>query len=91
MRPTLSSGDFVFVDPKAFERQPPREGDVVVAKHPYRNQVLIKRVAGVAGDGLYLLGDQLDMSTDSRNFGKLCHSAILGQVKSRISSDKRGS
>ena len=81
----------MLVDPKAFEHQYPRPGDVVVAKHPYRDQVLIKRVAEVADDGLYLLGDQLDLSTDSRNFGKLDCSAILGQVKSRISNEKRES
>ena len=85
MRPTLSPGDFVLVDPLAFKDQPPRLGDVVIARHPYRAQMLIKRVSEIVDDGVILIGDQPEASSDSRGFGRIAFSAIIGQVTSRIS------
>ena len=85
MLPNLSPGDFVLVNPKAFQNELPVSGDVIVAQHPYRSKVLIKRVSEVVEDGVVLVGDNLDESTDSRSFGRLTFSAIVGRVTSRIS------
>ena len=85
MRPTLSPGDFVLVDPSAFRDKLPTSGELIVAQHPYRDQVIIKRVFEVVEDGVSLRGDNPDASSDSRNFGRVRFTAIIGRVTSRIS------
>ena len=85
MRPTLAPGDFILVNPLAFKDQSPSLGDVVVARHPSRAQMIIKRVSDIVDDGVIVIGDQPEMSSDSRGFGRITFSAIIGQVTSRIS------
>ena len=85
MRPTLSPGDFVLVNPMAFKDHPPRSGDVVVVQHPYRDQVIIKRVSEVVDGGIMVRGDHAEASSDSRAFGRIVSSAVLGRVTSHIS------
>jgi len=85
MLPNLSPGDFVLVNLNAFQDELPVSGDVIVARHPYRSKVLIKRVSEVVEDGVMIVGDNLETSTDSRSFGRLTFAAIVGRVTSRIS------
>ena len=85
MRPTLSPGDFVLVDPFAFKNELPVSGEVIVAQHPYRDQVIIKRVSEVVEDGVSLRGDNPDVSSDSRSFGRVRFATIIGRVTSHIS------
>ncbi|MEO0539066.1 MAG: nickel-type superoxide dismutase maturation protease [Cyanobacteria bacterium P01_A01_bin.123] len=63
-------------------------GDLVVACHPFRpNLRLIKRVIAVRDDQTYLLmGDnpEAGASTDSRSFGAVPPSHILGKVICRF-------
>ena len=88
MAPGLRSGDEVLVDPRAYRRRPPRVGDVVLARHPWRTDVkIVKRVARVTSSGeLFLLGDNPDrlQSTDSRSFGAVPLSAIEGRIVRRL-------
>jgi nickel-type superoxide dismutase maturation protease len=86
MAPLLEPEDEVLVDPRAYRRTPPRPGDLVVARHPYRTDLLlIKRVARVLDNGYCTLeGDNLSESTDSRAFGSLSPERILGRVTSRF-------
>lgn len=86
MAPLLEPGDEVLVDPRAFRRTPPRPGDIVVARHPYRTDLLlIKRVAQVLENGNCTLeGDNQSESTDSRAFGSLPAERIMGRVTSRF-------
>jgi nickel-type superoxide dismutase maturation protease len=85
MTPTLEEGDHVFVDPRAYLDRPPRTGDVVVARHPFRRSILwIKRVRLVTAEGLLeLVGDNSGASTDSRSQGKVPYERVLGRVTSR--------
>ena len=85
MSPQLKPGDFVLVAPKAFEHQQPQIGDVVVAHHPYQPRIIIKRVSEVSKEGVMVLGDHAKASSDSRVFGHIQHSALLGRVTCRIS------
>lgn len=82
MSPTLTHGDLVWADPKAFEHAAPQEGQIVVARHPYRSDVwIIKRVIGaVDGDRLVLRGDNPRESTDSEIFGAVPAFLVVGPV-----------
>jgi nickel-type superoxide dismutase maturation protease len=59
----------------------PKVGDVVIARH-HRIE-LIKRVSELQEDKVYLLGDNAEASTDSRQFGWLPAGAIIAVVVTR--------
>ena len=60
MRPTLEPGDRVFIAPTKRGGANPSIGSVVVSRHPNRPEVrMIKRLQGMDGDGLVLLGDNV--------------------------------
>ena len=82
MRPTLEPGDRLVV-----LRLPPRVGDVVALEVGHR--VLVKRVAGVAGDDVTVRGDNAAASTDSRTFGPVPRSAVLGRAVYRYAPTAR--
>ena len=86
MLPLLKPGDDVLVNPNAYRQTQPRPGDIVVAQHPFRQDVrLIKRVTDVLDNGRYVLkGDNPAESTDSRTFGAISASYIIGRVTSRF-------
>ena len=50
MEPTLSAGDSVLVDKRAYGDDGPRRGDLVVFRAPADDDVTLKRVVGVGGD-----------------------------------------
>jgi len=55
-----------------------RIGDVVIFSHSGLEKV--KRIGKVNGDRVYVLGDNATASTDSRQFGWVNKSQILGLV-----------
>lgn len=85
MLPHLKPGDELLLDPRAFAHRLPRQGEVVVARHPFRGDVLvIKRVmrADSDGGGVTLAGDNPEASTDSRAYGSVPMRLVLGRVSS---------
>ena len=86
MIPHLQPGDELLVNPRAYRRQSPQVGDVVVAHRPDRTEItIIKRVASVEQNGrLFLLGDNPTSSTDSRSFGFVPPENILGKATSKF-------
>ncbi|HEV8471059.1 MAG TPA: nickel-type superoxide dismutase maturation protease [Candidatus Limnocylindria bacterium] len=78
MEPALRDGDWVIVAPLW---RPPRRGEIVLARDPrVPERLVLKRVARVE-DGRYtLLGDRPDESTDSRTFGPVALSHVVGRA-----------
>lgn len=83
MLPTLHPGDYVVVDCCFYKKQLPKVGEIVLALDPRdRALVIVKRVGGFHADGtIDLLGDNGTESTDSRLFGPVSLTAILGRVR----------
>lgn len=74
MAPTYAHGRVVF----GWRFKRPRVGDVVIAHH-HRAEI-IKRISKLEDDKVFLLGDNPEESTDSRQFGWLPLSAIKAVV-----------
>lgn len=94
MHPTLAPGAVVMVDPRAYRKRIPRENEIVVAQHPRQAGLrIVKRVTAVfenptssiAGTAhVILASDNEAAGADSRSFGPVSLSHILGQAKSRL-------
>lgn len=82
MLPLLKNGDEILLNPHA------KIGvnDIVLAKHPYKKDVTsVKRVKNIEkGDRFFLIGDNPDESTDSRQYGLIEKNQILGKVEFRL-------
>lgn len=99
MSPTILSGDFVLINKLAYLIHGPGRGDVVVAETRGSNIRLVKRVMGLPGewfnidgkeqnvdpDEYFLLGDNKDVSVDSRVLGGVDTWDIKGRVFGDIS------
>lgn len=74
MTPSYAHGKIIF----GFRFRRPQVGDVVIVRH-HRLEI-IKRVDQLHEDQVYLLGDNPEESTDSRQFGWLPIKAIIAVV-----------
>jgi nickel-type superoxide dismutase maturation protease len=80
MLPTFKNGDEVLVSmTKSFS-----VGDVAYARHPFKSSVkIIKRIDKIEDDGsVFLVGDNLADSSDSRTFGAIPKENIIGKITS---------
>ena len=96
MEPVVLKGDRVIADKTAYQRMPPRRGDVIVFVYPDdRSKIFIKRIEALPGDiitrvdgqketvphgSVYVLGDNRELSTDSRAFGFVPLRDVTGKV-----------
>ena len=83
MLPALRPGDYVLATAPPTWVDAPWQGWVVVARRPDRPELeLIKRVTGPAGPGnsLNVYGDNPRSSTDSRSFGPVPRTDLIGVV-----------
>ena len=74
MEPTLRHGQIVI----ALGRNKPKIDQIVIALHEGKEK--IKRINEIDGAHVFLLGDNLDKSTDSRDFGLVLANSIIGTV-----------
>jgi nickel-type superoxide dismutase maturation protease len=86
MQPDFESGDVVLLDSSSRGDSRIGAGDVVVVRHPFRRDTrILKRVEHLTEEGrLFLTGDDPDESTDSRSFGSIDPSAVLGIVAANL-------
>ena len=67
-----------------------RVGDVVALSDPRAPaRTMVKRVAAVSGEGVTVLGDNPQASTDSRSFGPVPSVALKGRVVYRYLPENR--
>jgi nickel-type superoxide dismutase maturation protease len=86
MEPTLLAGDRLLVG--RFGR--PRVGDVVALRDPADDRrVIVKRIAAIRRQEFYVTGDNLEASVDSRVFGSVPRTALLGKVVRRYAPASR--
>ena len=60
-------------------------GDIVVLQRALGEDVLIKRIQSILGEEVFVMGDNSRSSIDSRHFGPVQKTAILGRVIFRFS------
>jgi signal peptidase I len=85
MEPAYRAGDRLLVNRLAYVTSAPQIGDAIVLRDPeHRSRLLLKRVAEPwsdrPGSRFYVLGDNADASRDSRHFGAVERSLILGKA-----------
>jgi len=78
MQPTLSEGQDILSFNWAYIGRRPTPGEVIVLN--FQGNDLVKRVVKVEDDQVYVEGDNREASTDSRDFGPVSPSNILGKV-----------
>jgi nickel-type superoxide dismutase maturation protease len=87
MEPALREGDWLLVVPP---RGTPRGGDIVLVRDPReRTRLLLKRVAAISSEGVVVLGDRDDHSTDSRHFGAVPLDDVVGRAAFRYAPLRR--
>jgi nickel-type superoxide dismutase maturation protease len=91
MVPSLRPGDRVVLLRGLGPLRPAiRVGDMVAVVDPrFPERLMVKRVAGFAGLGVMVRGDNEAASTDSRHFGAVEPRAILGRVVYRYHPEAR--
>lgn len=85
MAPTLLVGDVVMVDTWLYKNEQPEVGDVVVIKRSKNSLVMAKRVAHInivdkSETKLFLQGDNINQSIDSRRFGWVSNEYLIGKI-----------
>ncbi len=81
MVPSVAADERVLVSRVAYWFSKPKSGDLVVLRDPREpERLLIKRIGEAHGNSFEVAGDNAPASTDSRTFGPVPASLILGKV-----------
>lgn len=81
MEPTIKNNQIILASSIPFFFRKPKVGEVVVLK---KNKFIIKRIKKIDKDRFFVEGDNEKESTDSRNFGWISKSKIVGKVILKI-------
>ncbi len=97
MEPAVTKGDFVIFDKTVYKHESPKKGDVVVFTYPNdRSKLYVKRIDAMPGDTVrqdsnvifvvpngfvYVLGDNRGHSDDSRHYGPIPLTELLGKAR----------
>jgi len=80
MLPVLKNGQTVLVNRLSYLLSKPKINDIVAMHDPRDDKVLIKRITKIEDKSYFVQGDNKNASTDSRVFGMIRRSAIIGKV-----------
>lgn len=75
MEPALKPGDYVMAFTWFLYLN---KGDIVVLRHPRKEMTIVKRVEWADRRQAYVVGDNKRSSEDSRSFGPVSVSSIIG-------------
>lgn len=78
MFPTLKEGQDILSFNWAYLFSRPKKGDLVVIEHD--GKAMVKRVQNVYDRKVFVTGDNMQESTDSRHFGLIKEGQIIGKV-----------
>lgn len=81
MSPSFIAGDAILVNKLSYFLSNPRAGDVVVLM---KEKFIIKRITKVKKGKIFVVGENKEESTDSRNFGWVSRRKIVGKVVFKI-------
>lgn len=86
MLPLLQPGDEILINPFAYQKSSPQINDIIVIQHPLqKNLPIVKRINAIKdGDRYFVTGDNSKASTDSRHWGTIKFSDIMGKVTSQF-------
>jgi signal peptidase I len=106
MEPAVMSGDWILADKTAYRRMAPKKSDIVIFVYPDdRSKMYIKRVEALPGDTItlsdgakqevphgfiYVIGDNRKNSLDSRQFGFVPLSDVIGKARQVYFSSGNG-
>ena len=80
MEPTITAGETLLVNRLSYLFTNPKENDIIAFHDPRDGKILIKRITKKNGTKYFVQGDNKNSSTDSRVFGMIGKSAIVGKV-----------
>tara|TARA_Y100001968_G_C18972434_1_gene532891 strand:+ start:201 stop:470 length:270 start_codon:yes stop_codon:yes gene_type:complete len=79
MAPTINKGDYVVYKPYEQSDRNLLTGSIVISEHPLmKNHLIIKRIYKQEEEGVELVGDNQQESTDSRDFGLISYNQLIG-------------
>ena len=88
MLPTLKENEVVFFKKYIKNKSLLKVGQIVIFYHPLKNIRLIKRINLVNKHSIGVLGDNIEYSDDSSQFGLINKEKVIGIVTSKIFSKK---
>ena len=80
MEPTIQEGQTVLVNRIRYWFATPKIDDIIAFRDPRDGKILIKRITKKTRTEYFVQGDNKNSSTDSRVFGMIEKSAIVGKV-----------
>jgi len=84
MLPYLKEGDIVFFKKYKKNKSKLKNRQIVILNHPLKNKNLIKRISSVNQNNIEVVGDNIEFSEDSNEFGLINNEKIIGIVTSKL-------
>ena len=89
MEPRFYNGDKLLVSKSFYKLRKAKVGDSVVIKDPRDGRLILKRIESIEGKKYFVRGDNVEWSTDSREFGAISKKSIIGKVIFRYSRNRK--
>lgn len=71
MEPTFNDNEYIFINKFSYRSNSPERGDIIVLKNPENNQeYFIKRIVGLPGEKIQLLGGEVVIYNDQNSRGE---------------------